>query len=135
MADCVFCSIVQGKIPARKVYEDTMFLAFLDIAPSNPGHILVIPKEHHETLLDLPEAICSKILEVVKKVASAATKATSAEGFNVMVNNQAVAGQLVFHSHFHIIPRYKRDGLKHWGRKDIPGQEMESIHKKIVSFI
>jgi len=135
VGDCAFCSIAQARIPARRVYEDKMFLAFLDIAPSNPGHILVIPKEHHETLLDLPDAISARILGVVKKIAAAATQATGAQGFNVLINNQSAAGQVVFHSHFHIIPRFKGDGLKHWAKKEIPGQEMDAICRKIVSFV
>ncbi|MBW2990958.1 HIT family protein [Candidatus Woesearchaeota archaeon] len=132
---CIFCKIVKGEIPSNKIYEDNEFLAFLDIAPVNPGHALVIPKLHCKNLLDFPKAEETDLLEFIKKVAKAVVKATKAEGFNLGMNNGRVAGQLVDHAHFHIIPRFSGDGCKHWPKKDYKEGEMEEVMKKIKNFL
>ena len=117
MRDCIFCKIVAGEIPADKVYEDEHYLAFLDIAPISLGHTLVIPKDHHPTLLDTPDEILKGCIVVVKKVGSAVIKAVNASAFSLGVGNGKEAGQEVFHLHFHVIPRFSGDGLEPWGRK------------------
>ena len=127
---CIFCKIIAGEIPCSKVYEDDSTVAFVDIAPINKGHMLVIPKEHHETLLDMPEDLMCKVLVVVKKIASAVKKATDCDGFNIGMNNYKAAGQLVPHAHFHVIPRFSGDGLKHWpAKKYEEGEEKEYAEK------
>ncbi|MEW6657794.1 MAG: HIT family protein [Thermodesulfobacteriota bacterium] len=111
MGDCIFCNIVAGKIPSEKVMETARVLAFLDIAPVNYGHSLVIPKEHHESLLDLPDELWTEMGRVSRQVARALQKVLYARGFNVGMNNFEAAGQVVFHAHLHVIPRYLNDGL------------------------
>lgn len=114
MEDCIFCKIIKGEIPCHKVYEDEVFLAFLDIKPINLGHTLLLPKDHHRNLFDLPEEVLSKIGPVIQKIAVAVKDASKAEGINIGWNNESAAGQLVFHSHTHIMPRFKNDGYEHW---------------------
>lgn len=111
MTECVFCKIVNGEIPSEKIYEDDNVLAFMDISPANKGHALVIPKEHYETIIELPDGLMEKVAACTKKVAKGVVQATGVEGFNVLVNNKKIAGQLVPHVHFHIIPRFENDGI------------------------
>jgi histidine triad (HIT) family protein len=123
MSDCIFCKIVVGEIPANKVYEDDKVLAFLDITPVNPGHTLVIPKEHYDNLLTLPDDLLCHLAQAVKKIASAVLTATGSSGFNLGLNNGKVAGQLVNHFHWHLMPRFDGDGLELWpGGKYGPGE-------------
>ena len=112
--DCVFCKIVKGEIPAEIVYEDENSLAFLDITPVNPGHVLLISKEHYENLYEMPDDLLAKMAPVIKKLAIAIKSAVNAEGINIGMNNGRPAGQLVFHAHFHIMPRFANDGHTHW---------------------
>lgn len=103
--DCVFCAIAAGEIPSFKIYEDDFVLAFLDINPFSEGHTLVIPKEHYKGLLDVPPQVLAVLLERVQKVSSHIAKALACDGFNILQNNGAAAGQTVNHIHFHIVPR------------------------------
>ncbi|PIS05539.1 MAG: HIT family protein [Candidatus Buchananbacteria bacterium CG10_big_fil_rev_8_21_14_0_10_42_9] len=114
MADCIFCKIVTGDIPSTKVYEDDNFLAFLDIAPITPGHTLVIPKEHVTDTLDMDENTLKELAVRVKKIAHAIVDGLDVKALNIGVNNGADAGQVVFHAHWHLIPRRPNDGLKLW---------------------
>jgi len=118
MGECVFCKIVKGEIPCTKLYEDEQVLSFLDIMPASKGHALVIPKNHYATLLDMPHEELKSVTETIQKVAAATMAALSGvEGFNVLQSNNAVAGQIVPHVHFHIIPRQKDDKLNFaWGQ-------------------
>jgi histidine triad (HIT) family protein len=126
MEGCLFCKIVEGEIPCAKLYEDEKILSFLDIAPANKGHALVMPKEHYETLLDVPDDI--ELMKVVKKVVRAMSSALGNEGFNILVNNKKVAGQLVPHLHVHIIPRFAGDGIKlNWMPKRYRDKEIEEF--------
>ncbi len=108
--NCVFCAIAAGEIPCFKVYEDEEVMAYLDINPFSKGHTLVIPKEHTSGLLDTSDETLAKIIASVKKVASHLKETLPCEGFNILQNNGAVAGQTVMHVHFHIVPRYESDG-------------------------
>ena len=107
--DCVFCAIACGEIPSFKVYEDDLVLAYLDINPFSEGHTLVIPKAHTTGLLDTPDETLAAVIARVKKVAAHLKNALPCEGFNILQNNGAVAGQSVNHVHFHIVPRYAKD--------------------------
>lgn len=107
--DCVFCKIIRGEIPCSRLYEDDMVLAFLDIAPFNYGHALVIPKDHHHSITTLPSHFHAKIMETACKVAVAQMRALKAEGFNLALNNGRCAGQEVPHVHLHVIPRFVDD--------------------------
>ncbi|HNZ55266.1 MAG TPA: HIT family protein [Candidatus Paceibacterota bacterium] len=121
--DCLFCKIVAGEIPAHKVYEDDKFIAFLDIKPVNPGHALIIPKAHYRNLFDMPSDLMSELGPLIKKIALAVKEATKAEGINIGWNNEPAAGQLIYHSHTHIMPRFVGDGFEHWHGKTEPTSE------------
>lgn len=108
---CIFCKISAGELPSFKIYEDDDFLAFMDIAPLALGHTLIIPKLHCRNALDTPPEIASKFYPVIVKVANAVKKGYNAEGINIMQFNEPSAGQEVFHSHVHIVPRYENDNL------------------------
>jgi histidine triad (HIT) family protein len=110
--DCIFCKIINGNIPSEKVYEDELFIAILDINPVNKGHLLVLPKRHSENIFDLDEPEISRVLPVIKYLSKVLMDALKAEGVNIIQNNCKAAGQIIFHSHFHIIPRYSEDGIK-----------------------
>lgn len=111
MGDCLFCNIVAGKSPAYKIYEDDIFLAFLDVHPSSPGHTIVVPKKHVSTMFDLET---NELGELYKKVCDIAlsikNSAIGAAGFNIGVNHWKTAGQEIEHLHVHIIPRFEGDG-------------------------
>mgnify|MGYP001591918215 CR=1 FL=1 len=109
--DCVFCKIAAKQLPASIVYEDSKVVAFLDIAPVNPGHTLVIPKGHYSTLNEIPDSTLAELVKAIKKVSKAVLKATKYKEFNIEQSNGSIAGQVVMHAHFHIVPRYKGDGL------------------------
>ncbi len=113
-SNCVFCKIIEGVERAEVLYENEHVVSILDINPVNFGHALVIPKRHYENFLYLPEEEYSSLLKAIKIVAEAVVNAVEPkpEGFNILSNNGFVAGQRVFHAHFHIIPRYAGDGLK-----------------------
>ena len=130
--DCIFCKIVAGELPAAKVYEDKRFLAFLDINPINKGHVLVIPKEHHEALTNTPVDILKDLIAIVKTLAPAVVSGAGAAGFNLGVNNGKAAGQLVDHVHFHIIPRLDNDNLHPWPGKQYAEGEKESYAQRIL---
>jgi len=135
MNDCIFCKIIKGEIPSTKIYEDNNFLAFLDIAPVNFGHTLIIPKEHFKDTLETPDEILSELIIVGKRIGGALIKSLPAEGFNLSTNNGEVAGQVVFHTHFHIIPRRVDDGLTHWPKKEYKEGEAGEVAEKIKKAI
>ncbi|MFB6072116.1 MAG: HIT family protein [Halobacterium sp.] len=108
--DCIFCRIVDGDVPARVVYEDADVLAFLDANPLAPGHTLVIPKAHHETLGDVPPESGEMMFAALHYLTPIVEDAVGADGSNVAFNNGEAAGQEVPHVHGHIIPRFEDDG-------------------------
>ena len=117
MEDCIFCKIISGEIPATKVYEDNDVFAFLDIQPINFGHVLVIPKEHYKDLSVTPKELVCKSMEVVHKLIPVIKKATGADAVNIGINIGENAGQEVFHTHIHIMPRFSDDGYEVWHSK------------------
>jgi len=108
-SDCIFCKIVAGEIPSCKVYEDADTLAFMDIGPVVKGHTLVIPRQHHDPITGTPDAVLQKLITVVKKVAQAQLDGLKADGINVTQANGQIAGQIIPHIHFHVIPRFAND--------------------------
>jgi histidine triad (HIT) family protein len=110
--DCIFCKIVSGEIPTKKLYEDDNFLAVLDAFPKVEGHTLIISKKHFRNLLDMPTTLGNEMVSIAKKIAIDIIKEGKAEGFNLVINNEPCAGQVVFHTHIHILPRKKEDGFK-----------------------
>ncbi|WP_435319769.1 HIT family protein [Haloarchaeobius sp. TZWSO28] len=110
MDDCIFCQIIAGDIPSRTVYEDEHAFAFLDVNPLAPGHTLVIPKSHHETLNDLPADEGSAVFSALHDLVPRVEAAVDADGSTVAFNNGEAAGQEVPHVHAHIVPRFDGDG-------------------------
>jgi histidine triad (HIT) family protein len=110
--DCIFCKIVSGEISSKKLYEDDNFLVVLDAFPQVEGHTLIISKKHFRNLLDMPSTLGNEMISIAKKVAFDIIKEGKAEGFNLVINNEECAGQAVFHTHIHILPRKKGDGFK-----------------------
>jgi len=109
---CVFCDIVEGKIPSYKLYEDDQTIAILDISQATKGHTLVIPKKHYDDITSIPEDELATYIVSVQKVANKLCDKLSCEGFNILNNCKEIAGQSVMHLHFHILPRYQNDDLK-----------------------
>ena len=112
MHECIFCKIVNGDIPAAKVFENEHVVAFLDISQVTKGHTLVIPKVHKENIYELTPEIAGNLFEVVPRIANSIKEQFNPIGLNLLNNNGEQAGQSVFHYHIHIIPRYgKGDGF------------------------
>ena len=130
-ANCIFCKIVRGELPSVKVYEDAETLAFLDIKPNHRGHTLVISKAHHENIYSIPAETMCRIALTAQKVAVAVKNGLSADGINVVMNNESAAGQLIWHNHTHIIPRTNEDGGYLGVHYTYIAGEMEEIAEKI----
>ena len=134
--NCLFCRIVSGEVSAVVVFEDDDTLAFLDHRPLFPGHTLLVPREHYETLTDLPAKQVGPLFNNAQLLARAVESAMEAEGTFVAMNNRV--SQSVPHLHIHVVPRRRKDGLKgfFWPRtKYKTPEEMEVVHKKIVEKI
>lgn len=113
MNNCPFCKIIAGEIPASIVYQDERCLAFMDIQPINPGHVLVSPKEHIEHFADLNPALSSHLIQVTQQLARGLMDSgIESEGFNIFLADGAAAMQEVPHTHLHIIPRFEGDGFE-----------------------
>jgi histidine triad (HIT) family protein len=128
---CVFCEIIAGRSKAEVVLDEGSLIAFLDVRPVFKGHVLVVPKEHHETLLDLPNALIEPIFGATKRIAAAIEAGLGADGSWVAINNRV--SQTVPHLHVHVVPRKKGDGLKgfFWPRVKYGEGEMESFGARI----
>jgi histidine triad (HIT) family protein len=113
MKHCIFCKIIRGELPAHKVCENEHVIAFLDIAPINPGHILVIPKEHHESISTVPPEFQQQMMHTAGQIGKALVRSSDYDGFNLHLANGQCAGQVVDHAHLHVIPRVGTDGF-HW---------------------
>jgi len=108
-SNCIFCKIAQGQIPSATLYEDANFRVILDIAPASKGHCLILPKEHARGLMDLDEPMISDVLPLARYIMERLQPILQCDGFHVLQNNEAIAGQTVFHYHTHLIPRYEGD--------------------------
>lgn len=132
MQDCIFCKIVSGEIPSRKVYDDRDTIAFLDINPANPGHTLVVPKKHAENLMDADDDSIQKAIVVAKMIAKRIMDRLGAEGVNVVQNNGLVAGQIVNHVHFHVMPRFRDDRvIISYAKIKLEDKDFEEVQKKL----
>jgi len=135
MVDCIFCKIIAGEIPATKIYEDDLVLAFMDIAPINPGHILVIPKEHHNGSSTIPEAVAGRMFKLGSRIGIALKRALDYDGFNLHLADGTCAGQVVLHAHLHVVPRGAEDGF-HWNWRQTSyanDEEMTDKSRKIIA--
>ncbi len=127
--------IVRRELPATIVYEDEHTLAFLDIAPNNPGHTLVIPKEPARDIFDIDEASWLAVMKTVHLLAPVIREAVDAHGVNIAMNNGVAAGQKVFHPHVHIVPRYEGDGFENFPPGVYEGNEKEETARKIKAVL
>ena len=128
--NCIFCKIANGDIPSRTIYEDDDFRVIMDLAPATKGHSLILPKEHYKNIYELADDTAAKVLPLAKKMAALMTEKLGADGFNIMQNNNEVAGQTVFHFHMHLIPRYNGDGHTFVMKpQKMTDEEMEEIRK------
>ena len=134
MKGCIFCKIVAGELSACKLYEDNLVLAFLDIAPINSGHLLVIPKEHHTSSAPIPEHVAGKMFHLGARLGTACKRALNMDGFNLHLADGTCAGQVVMHAHLHVIPRSAEDGFHwNWRQKQYrDDNERDEIAEKIL---
>ncbi|UDQ99189.1 HIT family protein [Lentisphaerota bacterium WC36G] len=137
MEDCIFCKIIKGELPAVKLYEDDLVLAFMDISPINYGHALVIPKDHHTGATSIPEDVSGRMFKVATKIGVAAKRTLDYDGFNLHLSDGTCAGQVVMHAHLHVVPRGVEDNF-HWNWRHVEysdnGEEsMCEIAEKILS--
>ena len=107
--NCIFCKLANGVFPTNSIYEDENFNVILDLGPATKGHALILPKEHYKNIYELPEETAGNVFKLAKKLATEMTEKLGADGFNIVQNNNEVAGQTVFHFHMHLIPRYEGD--------------------------
>ncbi|MBI1372905.1 MAG: HIT domain-containing protein [Phycisphaera sp.] len=129
----IFEKIIDGEIPCWKVYEDEHVFSFLDIGPLSTGHTLVIPKKPYVTLDEVDDATAAALGVAIKKIGAAVAAATGCAGWNVLQNNGAIAGQVVMHVHFHIIPRADGDGLGYrWPAGQLDADAAKDLQAKIT---
>ncbi len=131
--NCLFCKIIKKEIPAEIIYEDEKTLAILDINPRAPGHAMVLPKVHGETILDLPENEIGPLFSAVKKITRLIQKSLKPEGFTIGINHGKISGQVIDHLHIHIIPRFKNDegSSIHSVVNNPPKESLKEIKNKI----
>jgi histidine triad (HIT) family protein len=138
-ADNIFAKILRGEIPSHRVYEDDSVIAFMDVMPQGPGHMLVVPRAPSRNLLDADPSTLGHLFAVVQRLAQAAKEAFEADGVTIMQFNEPASGQTVYHLHVHVIPRFEGIGLKpHTGGTEKPevleeaAQKMRSVLMRTV---
>lgn len=132
MSECIFCQIAAGKLPAVKLYEDELVVAFLDLGPINYGHTLVIPKEHHESSSTIPEATAGRMFHVGSRIGVALKRQEAYDAFNLHLADGAAAGQVVMHAHLHVVPRGVEDGFRwNWRQLKYAENGMAEMAEKI----
>ncbi|MDO8642264.1 MAG: HIT domain-containing protein [Candidatus Woesearchaeota archaeon] len=126
---CIFCHIIAGKVASKKVYEDEACMGILDINPANPGHVLLLPKEHYAVMPHMPDDVVKKISVAAKKISHAMLRAFKSEGTNIFLANGVAAGQKAQHCMVHIIPRREGDGVTafYLPKKELDEKEAEGL--------
>ena len=130
---CIFCKLANGIIPTNSIYEDENFNVILDLGPATKGHALILPKDHYRNIYELPEDVAGETFKLAKRLAVKMTDKLGADGFNIVQNNEEVAGQSVFHFHMHLIPRYKGDG-QHilWNPTEPSQEELKAVRDSLI---
>lgn len=129
---CIFCQIISGKVQSKKVYEDDKCIAILDINPGNPGHVLLLPKEHYSIMPQLSEEEIAHLFMIAKTISNSVLRSLEVQGTNIIVQNGIAAGQKAQHFMIHIIPRKEKDGINfELPQREIPEEELEVIRKKL----
>ncbi|MDO8634450.1 MAG: HIT family protein [archaeon] len=136
MDGCVFCKIANGSSPSHKIFEDKNTIAFLDIFPCAIGHTLVITKKHYKNMEDVPPQELAEAIKTVQLVGKACMKALGAPGFNVHQSNNKPAGQVVFHLHFHVVPRFENDGVSFkWQVSEKAKEQIPLVKEKMMKVL
>ena len=135
-SDCIFCKIIKKEIPATVIYEDELVLAFMDVMPVNPGHVLIIPKEHKQFISDISSEAATRMFEVARNINTATRKSgLKCDALNFLLSDGPAASQEVFHTHLHSIPRYEGDGVRfHYPNKTgnmAPAEELSAAAEAI----
>ena len=131
---CIFCRLVAGEIPAARVYEDELTLAFMDLGQVNPGHVLVAVKRHAATLLDLTPDEAAAAMRTAQRLALALKQSFDPPGITLLQANGKEGEQTVFHFHLHVVPRHAGDGITlAWPRKDPPRERLEEYAAQLRS--
>lgn len=137
--DCIFCKIISGDIPSAKVYEDEHVYAFLDISQVAKGHTLIIPKTHTKNIFDTPPEVAKQLFARVPVIANAIKEVYKPKGMNILNNNEAPAGQTVFHLHIHLLPKYEEEEgfTVQWqtNEADYTSEDLQQIAKDIHAHI
>ena len=129
---CIVCGIVAGRVPSKKVYEDELVMAVLDVNGSNPGHCFVIPKNHYPIIEQVPDHEIGKLFQISNKISTAIFESLGAQGTNIFVANGIPAGQTVAHFTINVIPRKENDGINlQWQPKQLDEEEMSTIEIKL----
>jgi histidine triad (HIT) family protein len=132
--DCVFCKIVNGELPASKVFEDDTTVAFMDLGQVNPGHVIVATRPHVENIHGLDDGLARDVFATAVRVANAVKAAFRPEGITVLQANGEAGWQTVFHFHLHVLPRHVDDGLNiTWPAKRPPAAELARLAEKVKS--
>jgi len=131
LTDCIFCDIINGKLPCHLIHKDDNHIVILDRYPIDVGHSLIITKKPYEKLTDMDVDEVSKLFSKIPKIANAIIKATNADAFSIAQNNGKAAKQIVPHVHVHIIPRYNKTGILWTKRKILKDNELNELAQKI----
>ena len=131
MTSCIFCKIINGDIPSEKVYEDDTFIVIQTLTQSVKGHTLIIPKEHSTDIMHMDSSLGTPLLKLIQHVGNAQKKGLGADGFNIAVNTGSKAGQQVFHTHIHILPRYEGDGKTLWTEQEVSSEKRSEYGRRI----
>ena len=129
---CLVCQIVENKIPSKKIYEDELSMAVLDVNGANPGHCFVMPKNHYPIIEQVPDAEIGRLFQVSNKISSAIFESLGVQGTNIFVANGVPAGQTVAHFTINVIPRKENDGINlQWQPKQLSEEEMSTVEIKL----
>lgn len=127
MSECVFCAIMRGAAPASRVYEDDVTLAFMNLRQGSPGHVLVIPKAHIETIYEMDAATAARLFQTVTQVAGVLRRVFAPDGLNIWQSNGAAAGQEIPHVHIHLLPRSAGDDLVQFYTRTPPAADRATL--------
>ena len=134
--ECIFCKLIAGDIPAARVLEDELTIAFMDIGQVNPGHVLVASKRHAETLFDLTPAEAGAIMHSAHRIAHAVRLAFNPPGLTLLQANGKASDQTVRHVHLHVVPRHENDGIAlSWPRNDPPYEQLQAHALRLRSML
>jgi histidine triad (HIT) family protein len=130
--NCVFCRIIEGQIPSKKIYEDNVCIVILDINPAHVGHALILPKDHYQIMPQVPEKDREHLFKVSKHISNAMLKHLGVQGTSIFVANGAAAGQKAPHFMIHVIPRKEKDGLFQIPKRKVPEKDLEKIQELFI---